>query len=627
MDHRKTPFFGTPLSKCLGNDSDPSEGPINSRRAKWNQQQTVRDDQGRRRFHGAFTGGFSAGYYNTVDSVEGFAPRSFISHRRDKHHGSGGSASKFEHKPEDYMDDEDLGEFGIAPKKVRVAGQYSMRDDPVFGSNSEGNSRLLNLLKPIEESIGEKILNRISKERGTVRNSHGEILQKSDYHGLGYKPLMVPTEARYSESGRNPLLAVIGEGKRLKISGEAFGLGVFDDEDEEIQTTDAYGIDDITDYEFSKTRAPTSNKEKTLCPDDNRSNDESILDGFELSKNLNSIKLCDMFEVNNSDLIIDSDWKMPVRSDPYIPPLSKEDLEQRLQLQKVHSSDIFNTKFTSGSSRSIESDVIEQHSGLVSYSDIKAADLSAARKLDLSRESTQQTSEASITRHTVEWRPCSLLCKHFNVPNPYPGSQFFGVKPSDLFHDAPKSAAETAEPSQSKHYINKFAPMDLRRSIFNVIFDSTEVQIESDEEKQIDSDEEPQVLQHLEQPCDNWSRHENFVSTGSNSDEDQDSDIVLIDVPKQDPEVIVLSSSSSSSPDSKNKGFTKRNKETTGDDNDDLTDAYGPPLPPTRRTLIEVSRHRQSTSSSHQRSKSLPSSSSSSRHKKKHKKHNKRRHK
>jgi hypothetical protein len=35
----------------------------------WNQQ--VTDEKGRRRFHGAFTGGFSAGYYNSVGSKEG----------------------------------------------------------------------------------------------------------------------------------------------------------------------------------------------------------------------------------------------------------------------------------------------------------------------------------------------------------------------------------------------------------------------------------------------------------------------------------------------------------------------------------------------------------------------------
>ena len=33
--------------------------------------QKVKDKQGRERFHGAFTGGFSAGYYNTVSTPEG----------------------------------------------------------------------------------------------------------------------------------------------------------------------------------------------------------------------------------------------------------------------------------------------------------------------------------------------------------------------------------------------------------------------------------------------------------------------------------------------------------------------------------------------------------------------------
>lgn len=31
----------------------------------------VTDSEGRRRFHGAFSGGFSAGYFNTVGSKEG----------------------------------------------------------------------------------------------------------------------------------------------------------------------------------------------------------------------------------------------------------------------------------------------------------------------------------------------------------------------------------------------------------------------------------------------------------------------------------------------------------------------------------------------------------------------------
>jgi len=38
---------------------------------KKDKEHYVTDDKGRRRFHGAFTGGFSAGYFNTVGSEEG----------------------------------------------------------------------------------------------------------------------------------------------------------------------------------------------------------------------------------------------------------------------------------------------------------------------------------------------------------------------------------------------------------------------------------------------------------------------------------------------------------------------------------------------------------------------------
>lgn len=52
------------------------------------------DAQGRRRFHGAFTGGFSAGYFNTVGSEEGWTPSEYKSGRRRQ-------------RPEDFMDEED----------------------------------------------------------------------------------------------------------------------------------------------------------------------------------------------------------------------------------------------------------------------------------------------------------------------------------------------------------------------------------------------------------------------------------------------------------------------------------------------------------------------------------------
>ena len=48
-----------------------TEEDVEKARRKKDKEQYVLDKQGRRRFHGAFTGGFSAGYYNTVGTKEG----------------------------------------------------------------------------------------------------------------------------------------------------------------------------------------------------------------------------------------------------------------------------------------------------------------------------------------------------------------------------------------------------------------------------------------------------------------------------------------------------------------------------------------------------------------------------
>lgn len=90
--------------------------------------QTVRDERGRRRFHGAFTGGFSAGYWNTVGSAEGFTPQIFSSSRTDKF-----DRSRISAKPEDYMDEEDFGSFGIAPKKIHTKDDFV--ENFTFSSN------------------------------------------------------------------------------------------------------------------------------------------------------------------------------------------------------------------------------------------------------------------------------------------------------------------------------------------------------------------------------------------------------------------------------------------------------------------------------------------------------------
>lgn len=82
------------------------------------EDQIATDAQGRRRFHGAFTGGFSAGYFNSVGTRDGWRPQQFKSSRSSK---AGGVSQR----PEDFMDEEDTGEFGIAPTAIRAHSDFT----------------------------------------------------------------------------------------------------------------------------------------------------------------------------------------------------------------------------------------------------------------------------------------------------------------------------------------------------------------------------------------------------------------------------------------------------------------------------------------------------------------------
>ena len=65
-------YYGTPIeTEEEGKASQyrkPVKDPAQLRTLPLHKQE-VTDAEGRKRFHGAFTGGFSAGYYNTVGSV------------------------------------------------------------------------------------------------------------------------------------------------------------------------------------------------------------------------------------------------------------------------------------------------------------------------------------------------------------------------------------------------------------------------------------------------------------------------------------------------------------------------------------------------------------------------------
>ncbi|GCC18209.1 hypothetical protein chiPu_0020748, partial [Chiloscyllium punctatum] len=133
-------------------------------------EQTVRDEKGRyKRFHGAFTGGFSAGYFNSVGSKEGWTPSTFVSSRQQK-------ADKQVFNPEHFMDEEDLEEHGIAPKGITTTDEFASKAKDKIWERSQalaslvapipGASILDDLIAPAKITIGVQLLRKMGWKEG-----------------------------------------------------------------------------------------------------------------------------------------------------------------------------------------------------------------------------------------------------------------------------------------------------------------------------------------------------------------------------------------------------------------------------------------------------------------------------
>ncbi|XP_056879538.1 G patch domain-containing protein 1 isoform X2 [Takifugu flavidus] len=154
--------YGTPLEPL--EEDEPLKKPIPLH------EQTVKDEKGRyQRFHGAFTGGFSAGYFNTVGSKEGWTPSTFVSSRQQK-------AEARPARPEDFMDEEDFGEHGIAPRGITTSQEFSSGNRDVVQEKARavsaqaalipGDLLLEELITPARSSIGVELLRKMGWKEG-----------------------------------------------------------------------------------------------------------------------------------------------------------------------------------------------------------------------------------------------------------------------------------------------------------------------------------------------------------------------------------------------------------------------------------------------------------------------------
>ncbi|XP_018333813.1 G patch domain-containing protein 1 [Agrilus planipennis] len=461
-DSEEEPFcnyYGTPLQP-YDEDAFPKKRPITV------EEQVAKDAQGRRRFHGAFTGGFSAGFFNTVGSLEGWTPSEFRSSRNDK-------AKNVAQAPTDFMDDEDVGEFGIAPQIIQATKDYTSsnkRKKEIFSSGPiPGQPVLQSLIESSTETIGYYILKNMTikqkkqmrqeleesksqtrvygcempkdveniegvfKETYNLPDIYKHYLQnsKSNSAGLGHSGL---NDSRsISGSSQSHLSMTDKNNKKISISGQAFGVGAFEEEDEDI-----YSKDDMTKYDFELTNE--KHEIKTVR--------QSLGD----------------FVLSNTPLVFKNNFPPPIIPSSFtgkhnvkrsrFEPLPEDKIKEKQYLPKrkdINAS--VRAKYlgdssdnrdehndVSSSSRSSEPSSIDvKDESEVSKSDFKMSNLLFDKFVTASQSDEHVTSKESteilhgnkemhdavrlkmfgpLTRITSTWQPCSLLCKRFNVPEP-----------------------------------------------------------------------------------------------------------------------------------------------------------------------------------------------------------------
>ncbi|KAI0429104.1 hypothetical protein F5Y09DRAFT_269997 [Xylaria sp. FL1042] len=264
LQAQQSPYvlFGTPLPPL-----DPEVRDDGSYVPVWKQE--VRDERGRKRLHGAFTGGWSAGYFNTVGSKEGWTPSTFVSSRSSRHETVEKTSQQ---RIEDFMDDEDLADAAEAEKLQTAQGFAGLGSTE---DNGAGLGGLADLFRAQGETMGVKLLRRMGWKDGqgigpkvrrkarldvannsaTTQNVVSEtylfapenvamiaFIRKKDRKGLGYEgesrltPMGISSKPEAGESSEEETLGLpvrrpglLKKEKKNKFSKGGIGTGILND--------------------------------------------------------------------------------------------------------------------------------------------------------------------------------------------------------------------------------------------------------------------------------------------------------------------------------------------------------------------------------------------------------------
>ncbi|KAK5030146.1 hypothetical protein LTR13_008459 [Exophiala sideris] len=190
LQKQSSPYvvYGTPLPPLDEQTRDDgSFVPV------WKQE--VTDERGRKRLHGAFTGGFSAGQYRAAKDV----------------------SNPPQQRPEDFMDEEDMREA----EEARTLGTSD--EFAGFGTEQDAmrRSAAIDIFRPMEETIGSKLLKRMGWREGQgigprikrAANLGDEEIDTSETH------LFAPDDVRIVSLARKTDRKGLGYENELQAAG------------------------------------------------------------------------------------------------------------------------------------------------------------------------------------------------------------------------------------------------------------------------------------------------------------------------------------------------------------------------------------------------------------------------
>ncbi|KAH8731095.1 hypothetical protein GQ44DRAFT_373636 [Phaeosphaeriaceae sp. PMI808] len=153
-------------------------------------KQTVTDDRGRRRLHGAFTGGFSAGYFNTVGSKEGWTPQTFVSSRANRKNDQPHGPSQ---RAEDFMDEEDLAQAAES-RQLETTQAFA----GIGESGPANDNGLFGIFLTQEETMGVKIAQKMGwrQDQGIGRKVRRSARLDDDVAKDAAAHMFAPEDAR-----------------------------------------------------------------------------------------------------------------------------------------------------------------------------------------------------------------------------------------------------------------------------------------------------------------------------------------------------------------------------------------------------------------------------------------------